>query len=69
MHDRRKKRKQQNEMQFGRLLSAIVAGLTIAQATPIREISPATSLPEEAAAAVEHKEIRSQPTKYFREAR
>ncbi|TQN72877.1 Protein MNN4 [Colletotrichum shisoi] len=55
-------------MHFGRLLSAMVAGLTIAQATPIREISPATPLPEEAAAAVERKEIRSQPTKYFREA-
>ncbi|KAJ0162250.1 Uncharacterized protein CTA2_4855 [Colletotrichum tanaceti] len=55
-------------MHIGHLLSAIIAGLTIAQATLIREISPATSLPEEAAAAVERKEIRSQSAKYFREA-
>ncbi|GKT64725.1 mannosylphosphorylation protein [Colletotrichum tofieldiae] len=55
-------------MHLGRLLSTIVAGLTLAQATPIQDRSPASSTSENAAAAAERKEARSQPAKYFREA-
>ncbi|EFQ25352.1 hypothetical protein CGRA01v4_02691 [Colletotrichum graminicola] len=54
-------------MHIGRLLPGIVAGITLAQATPVQDRSLASSTSVNTAAAVD-KETRNEPASYFREA-
>ncbi|KAK1994828.1 hypothetical protein LX36DRAFT_640809 [Colletotrichum falcatum] len=54
-------------MHIGRLLSTIVAGNTLAQATPVQDRPPASPTSENAAAAAP-REDRSRPASYFHEA-
>ncbi|KAK1980831.1 LicD family-domain-containing protein [Colletotrichum cereale] len=54
-------------MHVGRILPALVAGITLAQATPIQD-RPLASSTSEQSAAVTRKEARSQTASYFHEA-
>ncbi|KAK2048146.1 hypothetical protein LZ31DRAFT_490625 [Colletotrichum somersetense] len=54
-------------MHIGRLLSALVAGITLAQAIPIQDRSMASSTSENAVAAA-REEVQSQAASYFHEA-